>query len=163
MSNESCSSSIVSEPEQAEVNHFIPDAESQLLRTFRKSLENSAYLRKARCEMRKKVLETIQASEESNLFTIGRGQPPRAVQLINQLILEYFDWYNLQYSGEMFSVESETPRMAAAVRRQTLVASLCPRLDEPLQFQSDLPVLAELVMKMAVEEKNHSPAVESSP
>ncbi|KXJ68846.1 hypothetical protein RP20_CCG001485 [Aedes albopictus] len=143
------------EPDQLQ-HHSSLDPEAKLLRTVRNSLERSQYLRQVRCEMRRKVLEMVHggAPLSSNGASAGGDPagPPRAVQLINQLILEYFEWYNLQYSGEMFCVESGTPRLEPAIRRQTLLNSLGRTLadDGKLDFQPDLPVLAELVMKLAI-------------
>ncbi|XP_058811242.1 uncharacterized protein LOC131676136 [Topomyia yanbarensis] len=156
--DDSCSTASSTDGRKDQLEATAPssiDPEEQLLHTVRNCLESSRYLRKVRCEMRRKVLETIQGSEGDNMFTGGGGgsstaSPPSAIQLINQLILEYFDWYNLQYSAEMFSVESETPRLAGKVRRQTLLASLRSNLGKPLQFQPDLPVLAELIMKLVL-------------
>ncbi|XP_055589693.1 uncharacterized protein LOC129741903 [Uranotaenia lowii] len=129
------------------------DTEIKLLATVRHCLEQGQFLRKTRCEMRRKVLDAIQGSGD-NFFLGGQGQqqgqPPKAVQLINQMILEYFDWYNLQYSSEMFSVESGTARLERPIRREMLRSSLKAHLEDPLEFQSDLPILAELVMKMTL-------------
>ncbi|XP_058444356.1 uncharacterized protein LOC131425999 [Malaya genurostris] len=142
------------DPPPPEVHPNAPDPENQLLHMVRNCLEGDHYLRKVRCEMRRKVLESIQGTDASAPASSPSAAPPPAIQLINQLILEYFDWYNLQYSAEMFSVESETPRLAGKSRRQRLLSSLLPVLEEPLQFQPDLPVLAELIMKlMAVDEQ----------
>uniref|UniRef100_A0A1Q3FT04 FGFR1 oncogene partner (FOP) N-terminal dimerisation domain-containing protein n=1 Tax=Culex tarsalis TaxID=7177 RepID=A0A1Q3FT04_CULTA len=131
------------------------DPEAKLLQTVRHCLEGDSYLRRARCDMRRKVLETIQGSGD-NLFagnqTDHQQLPPRPIRLINQLILEYLDWYNLQYTAEMFTVESGTGRLEAPVRRQMLQSSLKPALEDPVEFQPDLPVLAELVMKLTVDD-----------
>ncbi|XP_055617649.1 uncharacterized protein LOC129762996 [Toxorhynchites rutilus septentrionalis] len=130
------------------------DPEGQLLQTVRSCLEQKNYLRKVRSEMRQKVLETIQIPAEGteSLF-LGSGggddQPPKAVLLINQMILEYLEWYNLQYSAEMFSAETGTAPMERTYRRQKLQSTLSATLEDPLEFQSNLPVLAELVMKLA--------------
>lgn len=126
------------------------DPEGKLLETVRHCLEGNLYLRRVRCDMRKKVLETIQGSGES-LFS-GTGEPPRPIQLLNQLILEYLDWYNMQYTAELFSLESGSPRLNGTLRRQTLRSALKPCLEDPIEFQPDLPVLAELVMKLAAAE-----------
>ncbi|KAL1397761.1 hypothetical protein pipiens_009504 [Culex pipiens pipiens] len=138
------------------------DPEAKLLQTVRHCLEGDSYLRRARCDMRRKVLETIQGTGE-NLFagnTADQQLPPRPIRLINQLILEYLDWYNLQYTAEMFAVESGTGRLEAPVRRQMLQSSLKSALEDPVEFQPDLPVLAELVMKLTRRDRaiiNHPP------
>lgn len=124
--------------------HSALDPEAKLLRTVRSSLEQSQYLRKVRCEMRQKVLETVHGPGFGPI-----GQPPREVQLINHLILEYLEWYNLQYTGEMLCAESGTARLKQSVRRQALMNSLNRTLDVGLEFQPDLPMLAEIVLKLA--------------
>lgn len=143
--------------------HSSLDPEAKLLHTVRNSLEQSQYLRQVRCEMRRKVLEMVHGGAPlSN--GVGDSAPPQAVQLINQLILEYFEWYNLQYSAEMFRVESGTPRLESGIRRQTLMNSLNRNLQEDgvkLDFQPDLPVLAELVMKLAISGPTPTPTVPS--
>lgn len=112
--------------------------EKMLLDLVRNTLENSRELSKTRCEMRMKVLEVIRGGEK---LPINEQIPDRqaTTQFMNNLILEYMQWYGYQYTIEMFCTETGCKPLA----RDYLES----KINAPELLDKDLPLLLEIVMK----------------
>lgn len=119
----------------------LTENEQQIYEAVKSTLEESGELKNIRANIQKKVFDVIRG--EASLAGSPRvnERDPR-IQLVNQLIMQYFHWYGYMYTIEMFGVESGTDTTCPPP--QLLESRLSNR-----QYKSHvLPILIELVMDL---------------
>jgi len=111
----------------------------KIYRAIKKELCKSDSMRSFRGEIRKQVLDVVRGDEckdpMEDDITIGPCSP---TDLLNQLILDYFEWMNLKYSYNMFVVESGT-KMNMSKKK------LRRRFKNFEDFSKKVPVLLEIM------------------
>lgn len=111
----------------------------KIYKAIKKELSKSDSMRSFRGEIRKQVIDIVRGDEcEDQMeddITIGPCSP---TDLLNQLILDYFNWMNLKYSYNMFAIESGT-KMKMSKKK------LRRRFKNSEDFSKRVPVLLEIM------------------
>lgn len=83
-------------------------------------LGNNGEMRKLRANLQLKVLDIVRGGDSSTIlkypaavaataFTVDKnGTNTNAITIINQMIMEYFQWIGYQYTAEMYELETGT-------------------------------------------------------
>lgn len=119
----------------------LSEGEQQIYEAVKDTLEENGGLKEIRANIQKKVFEVIRGDGAKSGSPRVNERDPR-IQLVNQLIMQYFHWYGYMYTIEMFGVESGTDTTCPPP--QFLESRLANR-----QYKSHvLPILIELVMDL---------------
>ena len=80
--------------------------EQKLINAIKKELEKREILKRMKTEMRAEVLEAVRFGDKSPMNESPDKDLNSPTYLMNQLILEYFEWMNFHYSSGMLLTES---------------------------------------------------------
>lgn len=114
--------------------------EQKLIDMIRKELDKRDILKKMKAEMRAEVLQFVRFGEKSPLNEAPSEDLKSPTCLMNQLIMEYFDWMNFHYSSGMLSSESGITKRP---NRKTLEEKF--KLQNG--FDKELPLLLNMMMR----------------
>ncbi|XP_037947308.1 uncharacterized protein LOC119679176 [Teleopsis dalmanni] len=119
-----------------------------LYSTIKSKFEEDGVLQEVRCLLQSKMVTMMKGKTDKNTPLIprgstsgaGDGQTDSRMQMLHQLILEYFHWHGFHYSAEMFAMESATENTKPV--RECLEGVLG-------NFEhKNLPILLELIATM---------------
>lgn len=111
--------------------------EQKLMNAIQQELEKRDILKRMKAEMCAEVLEIVRYGDKSKINEAPSEDSNSPTYLLNQLIMEYFDWMNFHYSSGMLSSESGiTKRM----NRKTL--------EEQFKYQKDFDEEVPLILSM---------------
>lgn len=125
--------------------HSKEEAISQLYATIKTKFEEDGVLQDVRCQLQMKMIAMMKGKSTGNsllqrpLTSTSNGQA--LINLLNQLIMEYYHWHGFHYSAEMFSMESSCENMPP--KREKLEAVLG-------DFNhKEVPILIELIATLS--------------
>jgi hypothetical protein len=115
------------------------DIRPKIFEAIKKELVKTDVLRNLRAEMRKSILDVVRGDEcKEPMEEDTTLKPFSPTDLLNQLILDYFEWMNLKYSSDMLTVESGT-------KMKTSRKKLRRMFKNSDGFSKRMPVLLELM------------------
>jgi hypothetical protein len=114
--------------------------EQKLVDVIKKELDKRDILKKMKAEMRAEVLQVVRFGDKSPINEAPSEDLKSPTCLINQLIMEYFDWMNFHYSSGMLSSESGITKRP---NRKTLEE----KLKSKNGFDKELPLLFDMMMR----------------
>lgn len=118
------------------------EIEALILDTLRKQMIDSGKMKKIESEVRTMVLNEIRGGDKSPLSLLPGKNENSPTQIVNNLILEYLEWMNFQYTKETFVKESGVENSPSRVLIEAQVGV------KDINFDKDLPLLMTLIMKM---------------
>ena len=122
--------------------------EQKVYAAVKETLEQRGDLQEIRAKIQKKVFDAIRGDNFPKVSTPRISARDPRIQLVNQLIMQYFHWYGYMYSIEMFGLESESD--TACPVPNFLENQLSGR-----QYKSNvLPILVEIVMDCMEKKEN---------
>lgn len=83
--------------------------ENELKAMVEQVLTNNGEIRRMRVALQSKILDIVRGGDKTTIIKYPNGgdaEPNETIALINQLILEYFEWNGYQYSRELFALET---------------------------------------------------------
>lgn len=120
------------------------NSEQKLFALIRQELEKKEFYKRMRAEMRAEVVQLVRFGDKTALNDAPSSSLKSPSNILNHLIMEYFDWMNLHYSTQMLS--SETGIVKRAPRN-----AIEPNLKSQNGFDKDLPILFDMLMRFMKE------------
>lgn len=115
-------------------------SEQKLFAIIRQELEKKEFYKRMRAEMRAEVVQLIRFGDKSPLNDELSNSLKSPSNILNHLILEYFDWMNLHYSSGMLSSET-------GIVKRTNRSAIEQNLKSHNGFDKELPILFDMMMR----------------
>lgn len=111
-----------------------------------KTLEANGELSKIRANLRLQILNVLRGTDHqsTSLTNLQKNDWPH-YDFIHQMILEYFEWMQLNYSAEIFAVEIGHDK--STLTRNQLEERLETIFKRKIQPQKDVPILVNLLFE----------------
>lgn len=128
--------------------------EIELKSLVEQALASNGEIRALRAALQLKILDIVRGGDKEPIIKHSNGpadETNETIALINQFILEYFEWNGYCYSSEMFTVETNV-RAISTSDRHKLVQQLGnhsgmqqPQQQRQPEAQQELPILLQIV------------------
>ncbi|XP_055907602.1 uncharacterized protein LOC129942611 [Eupeodes corollae] len=123
--------------------------ESQLLDTIRQQFQaEGGVYDEIKCQLQHRLVQMMRGNENKtdvdDKAANKRNHKNERIVLVNQLIMEYLHWYQLNYSAEMFAMETQMDCNSwnSYANRELIEAALG-------KFQEkEIPILLEIVLNL---------------
>jgi hypothetical protein len=125
------------------MNHQIGDGlqrDRKIFEAIRKELEKKKTMRKMKAEMRAEVLKVVRFGDRSPINEAPSDNLKSPIYVLNQLILDYFEWMGFYLSANMLASEVGLIRKE---KRKTLEEKL--KLGEKLN--KELPLIFSIMQQ----------------
>lgn len=129
-------------------------SEDQFAQSLHHTLEQSGEMRKLKAAVRSTILNVIRGDDRSPINRVREKHRSPAVDLCNELVVDFMHWCGYHYSMEMFVTESGTSMTPEAPDRRELARRLEGRGDRPMTENVDIPVLLSMVVQAMAFECN---------
>lgn len=116
------------------------NSEQKLYAVIQQELEKKEFYNRMRAELRAEVVKLIRFGDKSPMNDAPSNSLKSPSNMLNHLIMEYFDWMNLYYSSSMLSSE-------AGIIKRANRSAIEQNLKEDNGFDKELPVLFDMLMR----------------